>query len=142
MHHEGEIGRSIRCGVSFCNPPPSLHPSYRRGGQPASGNKRTYCAASRVCGNINTGAREFSALWSDKTYDYTIRERIEKFRSSRDHRGLFITVSRVFLIAKRLEKLYKKFPSSIDRFESWMSKRTRLYGRLFKVLGLKRGISS
>ena len=88
------------------------------------------------------GAREFSALWSDRTFDYTMPERIEKLRNSRGHMGLFIRVSRVFLIAKRLEKLYKKFPFSIDSFTSWMSKRTRLYGRLFKVLGLKRGISS
>jgi hypothetical protein len=41
-----------------------------------------------------------------------------------------------------LEKLYKKFPSSIDDFNAWMLKRTLLYAFLFKVLGLKRGIAS
>ena len=88
------------------------------------------------------GSKEFSALWSDRTFDYTIQERIEKFRNSRGHLGLFMKVSLVFLIAKRLEKLYKKFPSSIDDFNTWMFKRTCLYTLLFKILGLKRGISS
>ncbi|HPR51405.1 MAG TPA: NAD(P)/FAD-dependent oxidoreductase [Deltaproteobacteria bacterium] len=88
------------------------------------------------------GSKEFSALWSDRTFDYTIQERIEKFKSSQGHPSLFIKVSIVFLIAKRLEKLYKKFPSSIDGFNAWMLKRTLLYALLFKVLGLKRGISS
>ncbi|HOO39055.1 MAG TPA: NAD(P)/FAD-dependent oxidoreductase, partial [Deltaproteobacteria bacterium] len=85
------------------------------------------------------GSKEFSALWSDRTFDYTIQERIEKFKSSQGHPSLFIKVSIVFLIAKRLEKLYKKFPSSIDGFNAWMLKRTLLYALLFKVLGLKRG---
>jgi digeranylgeranylglycerophospholipid reductase len=88
------------------------------------------------------GPKEFSALWSDRTFDYTLQERIAKFRASRGHLGLFMTVSIVFLIAKRLEKLYKKFPSSIDDFNSWMLKRTLLYALLFKTCGLKRGISS
>ncbi len=88
------------------------------------------------------GSKEFSALWSDKTFDYTIPERIAKFKSSLGHIGLFMKVSKVFLIARRLEKLYKEFPSPIDGFNNWMLKRTILYARLFKVLGLKRGISS
>lgn len=88
------------------------------------------------------GSKEFSALWSDRTFDYSIQERIEKFRKGRGHMGLFMKVSVVFLIAKRLEKLYRKFPRSVDDFNSWMFKRTCLYTLLFKVLGLKRGISS
>ena len=88
------------------------------------------------------GPKEFSALWSDKTFDYTIQERIAKFKSSGGHFPLFMKLSIVFLIAKRLEKIYKKFPSSIDGFNAWMLKRTLLYALLFKVLGLKRGISS
>lgn len=88
------------------------------------------------------GAKEFSALWSDETFDYTIKERITKFKNSLGHPGLFIKVSITFLIAKRLEKLYKKFPHSIDNFNSWMNKRSFLYALLFKSLGLKRGIAS
>ena len=88
------------------------------------------------------GSKEFSALWSDRTFDYTIQERIAKLMSSKGHFGLFIKVSVVFLIAKRLEKLYKNFPSAIDDFNAWMLKRTFLYALLFKSLGLKRGIAS
>lgn len=88
------------------------------------------------------GAKEFSALWNDRTFDYSISERIDKFKRIRGHIGLFIKVSIVFLIAKRLEKLYKKFPFSIEVFNSWMFKRTLLYTLLFKALGLKRGIAS
>ena len=88
------------------------------------------------------GTKEFSALWSDRTFDYTIQERIAKFKKGRGHIGLFMKVSIVFLIAKRLERLYKKFPSSIDKFNAWMLKRTLLYALLFKSLGLKRSIAS
>jgi hypothetical protein len=62
--------------------------------------------------------------------------------SSKRHLGLFIKVSVVFLIAKRLEKLYKNFPFAIDDFNAWMLKRTFLYALLFKSLGLKRGIAA
>ncbi|HPR04856.1 MAG TPA: FAD-binding protein [Deltaproteobacteria bacterium] len=88
------------------------------------------------------GSKEFSALWMDRTFDYSIPERIAKFQCSKGHTGLFLKVSAVFLIAKRLEKLYKKFPSSVDDFNGWMLKRTLLYAILFRILGLKRGISS
>lgn len=124
---------------------------YKRG----FGSSRPFADAIRIFvqnlphGELNAlvetglmGSKEFSALWSDRTFDYTIQERIKKFRNSRGHMGLFIKVSLVFLIAKRLEKLYKKFPSSIDEFNTWMFKRTCLYTLLFKILGLKRGISS
>ncbi|MCX5849497.1 MAG: NAD(P)/FAD-dependent oxidoreductase [Deltaproteobacteria bacterium] len=88
------------------------------------------------------GSKEFSALWSDRTFDYTIKELIAKLIKSKGHIGLLLKLFLVFLIAKRLEKLYKKFPSDIDDFNLWMLKRTFLYMRLFKILGLKRGIAS
>lgn len=88
------------------------------------------------------GSKEFSALWMDRTFDYSIHECIEKFRASKGHIGLFLKMSIVFLIAKRLEKLYKNFPPSLEDFNGWMLKRTFLYALLFKVLRLKRGISS
>ena len=88
------------------------------------------------------GSKEFSALWSDRTFDYTINENITKFANSRGHTGLFLKVSITFLIAKLLEKLYKRFPSSPEGFNAWMLKRTVLYAILFKSLRLKRGIAS
>lgn len=88
------------------------------------------------------GSTEFSALWSDKTFTYSVQELVKKFMQGKKHMGLFVKVSFVFLTAKLLEKLYKKFPSSLDGFNGWMLKRTLLYAFLFKVLGIKRGIAS
>ena len=88
------------------------------------------------------GPKEFSALWSDRTFNYSILERIGKFIKSLPHFKLFLKVSFTFLIAQQLEKLYKKFPEDINGFDSWMNKRNRLYGWLFKILGINRKISA
>jgi len=55
---------------------------------------------------------------------------------------LFLKVSIAFLVAKLLEKLYRKSPSSPDDFNAWMLKRTLLYAILLKSLRLKSGIAS
>ena len=88
------------------------------------------------------GSKEFSALWSDTTFDYSISERINKLIGSIPHFGLFMKVSLVFFTAKKLEKIYKGFPEDIGEFNSWMDKRNRLYGRLFKILGINRTVSA
>lgn len=87
------------------------------------------------------GSKEFSALWMDRTFSYTMPELIAKFTSGMSNIRLFLKMSTVFLIAKSLERIYKKFPSSIEDFHAWMLKRMLLYALLFKVVGLKRGIS-
>ncbi|HPC47682.1 MAG TPA: hypothetical protein PLW83_06525, partial [Deltaproteobacteria bacterium] len=96
----------------------------------------------RLVGSGLIGSKEFSALWMDRTFRYSIPELMGKLRAGKSYPGLLTRTSLVYLIACLLERHYKNFPSSIDDFNSWMLKRTLLYAFLFKVLRLKRGISS
>ncbi|MEA3222950.1 MAG: NAD(P)/FAD-dependent oxidoreductase [Thermodesulfobacteriota bacterium] len=86
------------------------------------------------------GPKEFSALWSDRTFDYNIFEMIRKFLDSLPYLKLLLRVYPVFLTCKRLNKLYKNFPEDIHDFNSWMNERENVYSRLFKILGIKRGL--
>lgn len=88
------------------------------------------------------GSKEFSALWMDRTFRYSIPELVEKARAGKSCPKLLVKTALVYLIACLLERHYKNFPPSIDDFNAWMFKRTLLYTFLFKVLGLTRGISS
>jgi len=88
------------------------------------------------------GSKEFSALWSDRTFIYSFQELADKFKRGKEYPGLLVKVSLTFVTAKLLERLYRRFPSSLEDFNGWMLKRTLLYAFLFKVLGLKRGIAS
>ncbi len=86
------------------------------------------------------GPKEFSALWSDRTFDYGIFEMICKFFNGFRHLGLLLKVYSVFLICKRLKRLYKNFPEDIQGFDSWRGERERIYNRLFQILKVKRSL--
>ena len=86
------------------------------------------------------GPKEFSAIWSDQAFDYTINEMVVKFLDNFMHMGLLLKAFLVFLLSKRLNRLYKNFPADIYAFDSWMLERTKTYNMLFSVLGVNRGL--
>jgi len=87
------------------------------------------------------GPKEFSAIWSDRTFDYNVSEMVRKFFNSLPHLKFLLKVYSVFLICKKLNKLYKNFPEDIRGFNSWMDERKKIYDKLFKIINAKRGTS-
>jgi digeranylgeranylglycerophospholipid reductase len=87
------------------------------------------------------GPKEFSALWADRTFDYSLFELLGKFFRSLLHLKLLWKLRSVIKICKSLEKLYKAFPEDINAFDSWKEERRTLYEKLFSTLNINRGLS-
>lgn len=86
------------------------------------------------------GPREFSNIWSDRTFEYGLSERLRKLFGGLFHPKLLLKAQLVFHASKRLEKLYQAFPENPKGFAAWMREREKTYRRLFRLLNVQRGI--
>jgi len=86
------------------------------------------------------GPYEFSLVWTDQVFTYSLMDLVKKFFLGFPHIFLLLKLNSVYGICKKMEKLYRKFPERYNDFEEWNRNRRALYFRLFRRLGLDRKI--
>ena len=86
------------------------------------------------------GPEEFSLVWTDQTFAYSLYDLIKKFFKGFPYIFLLLKLRFVYIICKKMEKHYQQFPASAGDFESWKIKRKAIYHTLFRKLKIKREI--
>jgi len=86
------------------------------------------------------GPWEFSLVWTDRVFKYSLMDLLKKFFLGFPHICLLLRLNSVYGICRKMYKLYRKFPSDSKDFEGWNRKRRALYYKLFNRLGLDRDI--
>ena len=143
------IARAVRAGDVSREGMWEYNVSWKRGG----GSMRAFADGIRLfVQNIShedldllirteiLGSKEFSNLWNDRTFEYSLFELLRKLPKGLLHPRLLGKAQAVYLLSKKLERLYRRFPESPKDFDAWMSTRRKTYGRLFRLLNVKREI--
>lgn len=84
------------------------------------------------------GSMEFSLLWTNHTFTYTVVDHIKKFFIGFPHFRLLLKLRFIYSLCKKMETHYRQFPKNIKMFKIWSSKRKKLYQKLFNRLKVKR----